>query len=406
MKKRIIPLVIASSCILSACTPEDAAPKNNTTTPAMTVAKEDAIAVVNGKYIPKTSLTQLEQEINQRSPNHAFPKEKLIEELIQRQLLIQEATNKQLDKGAEYIERLETVKNSLLSQAAIQNFLKSNPVTDAELEAEYTKNISASGKEYKARHILLKSEEEAKAVIKELAAGADFVELAKTKSTGPSGPQGGDLGWFTAAQMVAPFSEAAIVLEDGKFTTEPVQTQFGWHIILKEGARDLPAPSFESVKEKIRPALQRNKMQSFMEGLRQQAKVEILLPKEVEVKKPESIISPTAVVDDKKVSKATEKTVEVTKDSNATEAVEKVIETTAPETIEAIKEIEKKVTDTVSTTETTKKVEQLVEKVTKEVKPVAIKAVEEIQEKVTATESAVKETLPETTKKTMEVVTP
>ncbi|KAF3983797.1 MAG: peptidylprolyl isomerase [Methylococcales symbiont of Hymedesmia sp. n. MRB-2018] len=345
MKKRIIPLIIASSCILSACTAEESATENNTSSTAITVVKEDAIAIVNGKYISKASLAQLEQEINQRSPNHTFPKEKLIEELIQRELLTQEAINKQLDKSAEYTERLQTVKDSLLSQAAIQNFLKSNPVTDAELEAEYNKNISVSGKEYKARHILLKSEEEAKIIIKELVAGADFIALAKAKSSGPSGPEGGDLGWFSAAQMVVPFSEATIALEDGKFSTEPVKTQFGWHIILKEASRDPTPPSFASVKEKIHSTLQHGKMQGFIAGLLKPAKIEILLAKEAEVKAP----ADTA-----------------TGDKNRTEATNKTTET---------------VIDTKS-------------------------SAEEIQQTVTEAESTTKKSVSDTATKTLETVTP
>jgi len=276
MNKKFIPLLLlASSTLLTACN-ENKATDN---TPASAViAKEDAIASVNGKYISKAALATLEKEIAQRQQGQSFSKEKLIEELVQRELLVQEAIQKQLHKSADYTKQLETIKSSLLTQAAVQNFLKSNPVIDADLKAEYDKNVSTSGTEYKARHILVKSEDDAKQVITELTAGADFAELAKTKSTGPSGPQGGDLGWFAAGQMVAPFSEAVIALEDNKFTTEAVKTQFGYHVILREGSRSQTPPPFESVKERIRPMLQRQKLQAFLEGLRTQAKVEILLP--------------------------------------------------------------------------------------------------------------------------------
>jgi len=277
MNKKFIPLfLLAGSTLLTACN------EQKTTSSAaapVAVAKEDAVAVVNGTYISKESLTKLENEIAQRKQGQSFPKEKLLEELIQRELLVQEAVQKQLDKTAEYTKQLDTVKSTLLTQAAVQNFLKSSPVTDADLEAEYNKNVAASGNEYKARHILLKSEDVAKQIITELSAGADFAELAKAKSTGPSGPQGGDLGWFAAGQMVAPFSEAVIALEDNKFTLEPVQTQFGYHVILREGSRSQTPPPFESIKEQIRPMLQRQKLQEFLTGLRTKAKVEILLPK-------------------------------------------------------------------------------------------------------------------------------
>ncbi len=281
MNKKLIPLILASS-FLVAC--NDKAPSAAAGT-SITVNKEDAIASVNGTYISKNALTILETELSQRGRgSQSFPQEKLIEELVQRELLIQEAVQKKLDTSSEFIERMATIRNSLLSQAAIQDYMKSNPVTDAEIRAEYEKNISTSGTEFKARHILLKTEEESKAIIEELNKGADFAELAKTKSTGPSGPKGGDLGWFNQGQMVPPFSEAVVALEDNKYTSEAVKTQFGWHVILREGSRAQTPPPFESVKEQIRPMLQRQKMQAFLDSLKNQAKIVILLP-DVEEKK-------------------------------------------------------------------------------------------------------------------------
>lgn len=282
MNKKIIPLVlIASTTLITAC--NEKKPSNNTPV----VSKEDAVAVVNGTYISKASLANLESEIAKRQQGQTFSKDKLVEELIQRELLIQEAKQKKLDQTVEYTTQLETIKTGLLTQAAVQDFLKSNPITDADLKAEYDKSVDASGTEYKARHILVKSEDEAKAIITELSNGADFAELAKTKSTGPSGPQGGDLGWFAAGQMVAPFSEAVVALEDNKYTLAPVKTQFGYHVILKEGSRAQTPPPFESIKERIRPMLQRQKMQTFLEGLRNQAKVEVLLAAPAPVAVPE-----------------------------------------------------------------------------------------------------------------------
>jgi peptidyl-prolyl cis-trans isomerase C len=315
MNKKLIPLILLSSTLLVACNQDKA-----NETAITNVSKEDAVAVVNGIYISKDSLTTLEAEIAQRSRGQSFPKEQLIDELIQRELLVQDAVQKQLDKTAEFTERLETIRKSLLSQVAVQNYLKSNTITDEELKAEYDKNASKAGAEYKARHILVKTEDEAKQIIVELNKGADFVELAKTKSTGPSGPQGGDLGWFTADQMVGPFSEATIALKDGKYTTEPVQTKFGWHIILKEGTREQTPPTFESVKEQIRPALQRQKMQAFLDNLRSQAKVEILLAKPAEQ---EIVVTPEAAPAEI-TEVIEEKTMEIVSDDG--EAIAEVVE--------------------------------------------------------------------------------
>jgi peptidyl-prolyl cis-trans isomerase C len=276
MKLKLIPLILASSILLPGCFEEKA--KDTGTAAAPTVSKEDAVASVNGTYISKKTLETLEKEITERSQGQTFPKEQLFEELIQRELLIQQAVQKQLDKTPEVIERMATVRNSLLSQAALQDYLKANPVTDEEIKAEYDSKMANMGSEYKARHILVKTEDEAKKLIAELEKGADFTALAKKHSIDPMGSEGGDLGWFTADRMVPPFSEAVVALENGKFSKQPVQTQFGWHVILREESRALTPPPFDAVKEQIRPMLQRQKAQTMIENLRKNAKVEVLLP--------------------------------------------------------------------------------------------------------------------------------
>lgn len=279
MNKKIIPLILAGTAALTACKEGQLSSAGDSSdTLATVVSKEDAIASVNGQYISKQALETLEKEISQRSRGQTFPKEKLVDELVQRELLIQDAVAKQLEKTPDFAEKLATIKKSLLSQAAIQEYIKANPVTDEELKAEYDKNVGKEGEEYKARHILVKTEAEAKKIIAKLAKGSDFAELAKKESTGPSGPKGGDLGWFASGQMVPPFSEAVIALADNKFTTEPVKTQFGYHVILREGSRAQTPPPFDTVKEQIRPMLQRQKVQTFLTTLRNQAQVEIIEP--------------------------------------------------------------------------------------------------------------------------------
>ncbi|MGJ0492451.1 peptidylprolyl isomerase [Methylobacter sp.] len=277
MKKKIIPLLLAGTALvsISACNEQ----KTTDATPAAPVVdKADAVAVVNGKYISKKTLAELESEVAERAHGQAFPKDKLIEELIQRELLVQEALKKGLDKSPEVVERLETLKKSLLSQAVLQDYLKTNPVTEAEVKAEYDSKVAAEkGTEYKARHILVKTEAEAKKLIEKLDKGAKFDELA-TKNSIDTSSQGGDLGWFTANQMVAPFSQAVEKLENGKYTKTPVQTQFGWHVILREDSRPQTPPPLESVKEQLTPYLQRKKVQSMIENLRKQAQVEVLVP--------------------------------------------------------------------------------------------------------------------------------
>ncbi|MGJ0486874.1 MAG: peptidylprolyl isomerase [Methylomicrobium sp.] len=282
MNKKIIPLLVAGVGLVAGCQPQSGDTTDTSSAAPVTniVKKEDAVASVNGKYISKAQLENLEKEIAMRAHGANFPKEKLVEELIQRELLVQDALQKQLDKSPEYLEQLEEAKKSILTQTELKNFFKTNPVTDAEVKAEYDSKVAAEkGTEYKARHILVKTEDEAKKIIAELDKGADFAKLANKHSIDAKESQnGGDLGWFASEQMVKPFSEAVAKLEKGKYTKAPVQTQFGWHVILREDSRAQTPPPLEAVKEQLTPYLQRQKFQKMIEGMRQQAKVEILVP--------------------------------------------------------------------------------------------------------------------------------
>jgi peptidyl-prolyl cis-trans isomerase C len=276
MNIKFLTTMLISFLLLVACQPQDQQEKK------AKIDKADAVAVVDGNYISKSALEILKKEVSQRMPGQKFPEKQLIEELIKREILVQDALKKKLDQTPEITQSLESFKQSLLSQAALQDYFKNNEITDAELKAEYDKQAAPGGNtEYKASHILLKTEAEAKDVITKLNDGGDFTKLAKELSTGPSGPKGGNLGWFAPKQMVPPFSEAVIALENTKYTTEPVKTNFGWHVILREDSRQQSAPDFESVKDQLRPMLQRQKMQDYLNQLREQAKIEIFEPEAV-----------------------------------------------------------------------------------------------------------------------------
>ena len=196
-----------------------------------------------------------------------------------------------------------------MTQADVQNFIKSNPVTDAEIKTEYDAKVAGeNGTEYKARHILVKTEDEAKKIIAELDKGGDFAKIAnKVSLDGKDTQNGGDLGWFVASQMVAPFSDAVIKLDKGQYTKTPVQTQFGWHVILREDSRAQTPPSLDSVKEQLLPYLQRKKVQDFVEGLRKSAKVEILLPKEEPAKASEPATKGDTVTEEVAVGEVKDK---------------------------------------------------------------------------------------------------
>jgi peptidyl-prolyl cis-trans isomerase C len=152
-------------------------------------------------------------------------------------------------------------------------------VTEAQAKTAYDEQIAkvVPEPEVRARHILVKTEQEAKDLVKQLKAGADFVELAKKSSDGPSAQTGGDLGYFARGQMVKPFEDAAFALKAGEISA-PVQTEFGWHVIKVEDKRNRPVPQFDEVKDELIASLVQNQLKTVVQGLRGTAKVEIVDP--------------------------------------------------------------------------------------------------------------------------------
>jgi peptidyl-prolyl cis-trans isomerase C len=178
----------------------------------------------------------------------------------------------ELGNSPELKAQLELQEKAILFNALANDFIANNQATEQEIFNAYEEQIAlAPSKEFKARHILVETQSAAVALIDELKSGADFVELAKEHSTGPSGPAGGDLGWFTAQAMVQPFSIAVAAMEDGAFTPAPVQTQFGWHVILREDSRDSPPPPLDSLRDTIKQQVEQNKFQEFMDNARTNA---------------------------------------------------------------------------------------------------------------------------------------
>ncbi len=178
----------------------------------------------------------------------------------------------ELGNDPEIKAQIELQGKAILFNALATDFIENNPATDQEIFNTYEEQVAlAPPKEFKARHILVESQSEAVALIEELKGGADFVELAMEHSTGPSGPTGGDLGWFTVQAMVAPFSEAVAGMENGAFTLAPVQTQFGWHVILREDSRDSAPPPLDSVRDAIKQQVEQNKFREYMNDARAKA---------------------------------------------------------------------------------------------------------------------------------------
>jgi peptidyl-prolyl cis-trans isomerase C len=165
--------------------------------------------------------------------------------------------------------QLELQTRAMMAQAVASDFIERNQATDEEMQALYADQLKlAPAEEFKARHILVETQGEALEVITELEGGADFAELAMEKSTGPSGPSGGDLGWFPPDRMVAEFSDAVKTLANGSFTSDPVQTQFGWHVILREDSRQSTPPPFESVRDALKQQVEGQKLQDYLSSLR------------------------------------------------------------------------------------------------------------------------------------------
>jgi peptidyl-prolyl cis-trans isomerase C len=234
-------------------------------------------AIVNGKAVPKSRIDALAQQVA-RSGRPVTPEMQgqLREEIIAREIFVQEAQARGLDASDEYKNQLELTKQSILIRELFADFQKKNPVTDEETKAEYDKFASANaGKEYRARHILVEKEDQAKALIAQLKKGAKFEDLAKKNSKDPgSGANGGDLDWANASSYVKEFSDALTALSKGKTTDAPVKTQFGYHIIRLEDVREAQLPKYDDVKPQIAQQLQQQKIAKFQEDLRAKAKVE------------------------------------------------------------------------------------------------------------------------------------
>ncbi|MDH5548107.1 MAG: peptidylprolyl isomerase [Gammaproteobacteria bacterium] len=246
---------------------------------SLALAKGPVIAEVNGEPIDEEVLNLYAVKRLGVGISEGFPDEKrmeLLEELINRELIVQDAKQNKMDEEAEITAQLrETIKNTLL-QLRIQRLIESNdPDKDLLMTIYKAEIVAKAGMEYKARHILLKTKDEAADMINKLRSGADFAQLASTFSVGPSNSSGGDLGWFASNQVVKPFAEAIEKIKDGKYTQRPVQTRFGWHVILREDSRKIDPPSFDSVKEQVLEIAQNQIIAEFIDKLKEKAEIKI-----------------------------------------------------------------------------------------------------------------------------------
>jgi peptidyl-prolyl cis-trans isomerase C len=235
------------------------------------------VAIVNGKPVPKARVEALAAQLAKSGrPVSAEMEGQLKDEVIAREIFMQEAQKRGLDGSDDFKAQMELARQTLLIRELFADHQKKNPVSDADIQAEYDKFVAANGgKEYHARHILVEKEDEAKAIIASLKKGGKFDEIAKKQSKDPgSGANGGDLDWATAASYVPEFSSALVKLNKGQTTEAPVKTQFGWHVIRLDDVRQAQLPKLDEVKPQIAQQLQQQKLAKFQEDLRGKAKVE------------------------------------------------------------------------------------------------------------------------------------
>src|SRR5450830_2008595 len=234
------------------------------------------LAVVNGKPIPSVRADiMVKQMTSQGQPDSPQLRSAIKEELINREILMQEADKQGLGNNAEVKNQLELARQSIVIRALIGDYLKKHPVADADVKAEYDKfKAQAGDKEYHARHILVDKEEDAKAIIAKLKGGAKFEELAKQSKDTGSAANGGDLDWASPGNFVKPFSDAMVALKDGQVTDKPVQSQFGYHVIKLEGSRAAKVPALDEIKGQIEQALTQKKIAAYRDELVKKAKVQ------------------------------------------------------------------------------------------------------------------------------------
>jgi peptidyl-prolyl cis-trans isomerase C len=235
------------------------------------------VATVNGKRVPESvfrlqTLAQTRKNADDLTPDE---RKSVLNDLIGLYLLADEGRDQGLLTERTTAAQLELARIQLEARAMATRFVEKNPATDAEMKAVYDQNLPRLGgqQQFKARNIVVKSKEEADLVIKQLQQGKKFADLAKERANGPTGPNGGDLGWFSAETMVQPVVEAARAMKVGSYSTEPIKSEFGYHVLLLDDARTTDAPSFDELRGEIKTAVERDKLQKHIRDLVGAAKV-------------------------------------------------------------------------------------------------------------------------------------
>ena len=235
------------------------------------------VAKVNGVTVPRARMDYMMEQQKQRGAQDNDQMRAMVrEELVNREVIAQEAGRTGLAKKPEVQAELDLARQQIIVNAYLREFVRKNPISDADVQKEYERAKSQTGaKEYKARHILLETEEEAKGMIAQLKKGGNFEDLASKNSKDPgSKERGGDLDWNVPGSFDKQFSDAMTKLEKGKYTETPVRTRFGFHVIRLDDVRETKFPALADVKQRIQQQLVQNKVEELIRGLRAKAKIE------------------------------------------------------------------------------------------------------------------------------------
>ncbi len=244
------------------------------------VSTDVVVATVNGDNIMKSTLDKYLAVLS-KSGKKANNVPAAIDDLVATEIALQVARESDIQNRPEVKKLIHDYTRNVLLKTWTRDKIRSFEISDDEIKAAYNERVTKlASKEYNARHILVKTEDEAKAIIKDLNGGADFEKLAKEKSTGPSGSNGGSLGWFKAQTMVPAFANAVKAMAKGDVSKDPVKTQFGFHIIKVEDSRDAKLPTLDALKPQLKQVLSQQKMLSYMLELKKTADIKITLPEE------------------------------------------------------------------------------------------------------------------------------
>src|SRR5258707_5360351 len=255
--------------LLAACAPKSSSTKSPD-------ADAKPVATVNGQALSSGQFDYFTKNVTGKraSELNADQRGQALDTLVRAEVVAQQGEKEGVDKQSDIVSALAMARLEILEQAVMTNYLKDRKATDAELKAEYDTQVAALPKtQYRARHILVKTKEEADKIIAQLAKGAKFEALAAAQSLDGSKANGGDLGWFSSANMVKPFADAVAALKKGEVTPAPVQTEYGWHVIRLDDTRETAPPAFDTVKDKLGQIVESKKFKTYSDGLLAAAKV-------------------------------------------------------------------------------------------------------------------------------------